>query len=130
VTQERPPRRFSCAASLTRNRIEVCNDHRDDGLNRKAGIVTGAGRGIGRATAIFNWRIRHSNYSARDEAQLTEVAAKHESIHAIIGDGVMKLVEHLIDETVRRSGRPGFSGQQCQRPVSPPSFSYRPSGIG
>lgn len=83
---------------------------RDDGLNGKVGIVTGGGRGIGRATAVQLANLGATvTICARDEAQLNEVAVQHESILPIVGDvSDEAFVEHLISETVRRSGRLDF----------------------
>jgi len=76
-------------------------------LNGKIAIVTGGGRGIGRATALLLAKLgAEVTICARDRDQLEGVASEHDSIHAVAGDvSDEAFVERLIGDVVRRCGR-------------------------
>lgn len=76
----------------------------------RVAIVTGGGRGIGRATALqLAAEGARVTICARTLSEIEAVTTGHQSIHAIAGDvSEANFVQELVDGTVTRLGRIDF----------------------
>ena len=76
-------------------------------LSGKVAIVTGGGRGIGRATAIQMVNAgAQVTICAQTEAEVQSAAAEHPSIRGVVGDvSDAEFVQHLVNRTVQEHGR-------------------------
>src|SRR5215203_756146 len=92
------------APSTTRS--EKRPDMTDD-LTGKVAIVTGGGRGIGRATAIQLAEAgAYVSICARTESEVSSATAEHPSLIGIVGDvSDPDFVQRLVGSTVAERGR-------------------------
>ncbi|HEX3245398.1 MAG TPA: SDR family oxidoreductase [Chloroflexota bacterium] len=76
-------------------------------LAGKVALVTGGGRGIGRATALQLAQAgAHVTICARTRAEVESAAAEHPSIHGYVGDvGDAGFVQQLVEQAVSAHGR-------------------------
>jgi NAD(P)-dependent dehydrogenase (short-subunit alcohol dehydrogenase family) len=76
-------------------------------LHGKVAIVTGGGRGIGRATAMQMANDgAHVTVCARTESEVQSTAAEHALIRGVVGDvSSPEFIQHVVNTTVQEDGR-------------------------